>query len=300
MAAKDKRARKKAKRQSAKKPGRKSARSVSVAMSAGTSGIAGERGWHVSAGGGGKPPLEGKAILITGAARRVGATLARALQAAGANVMIHYRNSAAEARALASELNSLRGGSAAVVSADLLDTKHIGELVEATVKTFGQLDVLINNASTFYPTTVGEITEEHWNDLLGTNLKAPLFLAQAAAPALRLSHGLILNIADIHGMRPLRRYTTYSVAKAGLIMLTKSLARELGPHVRVNAIAPGPVMWPEQRADQALQKKIVERTQLKRPGSPEDVARAALFFCTAAPYVTGQVLAVDGGRSVGW
>jgi pteridine reductase len=300
MAAKDKRARRKAKRQNRAKPVRRTARSTSVTVSASNAGIIGERSWHVGAGGGGRRPLEGKAILITGAARRVGATLARALQAAGANVMIHYRNSASEARALASELNCLRGGSAAVASADLLDTKHIGQLVEATVKTFGQLDVLINNASTFYPTAVGDITEDHWNDLLGTNLKAPLFLAQAAAPALRLSHGLILNIADIHGMRPLRRYTTYSVAKAGLIMLTKSLARELGPHVRVNAIAPGPVMWPEQRADQALQKKIVERTQLKRPGSPEDVARAALFFCAAAPYVTGQILAVDGGRSVGW
>lgn len=244
--------------------------------------------------------LEGKAVLITGAARRVGATIARKLQAAGANVMIHYRKSGGEARALVKELNSLRGGSAALVSGDLLETKQLGSLVDATVKTFGQLDVLINNASTFYPTPVGTVTEAHWNDLLGTNLKAPLFLAQAAAPALRLSRGLILNIADIHGMRPLRRYTTYSVAKAGLIMLTKSLARELGPHVRVNAIAPGPVMWPEDRADRALQTKIVERTQLKRPGAPEDVARAALFFCAEAPYVTGQILAVDGGRSVGW
>ena len=244
--------------------------------------------------------LEGKAVLITGAARRVGACLARVLQAAGANVMIHHRSSAAEARALASELNSLRGGSAALVRADLLDVKQLGTVIDATMKTFGQLDVLINNASTFYPTPLGGITEQHWNDLLGTNLKAPLFLAQAAAPALRLSRGLILNIADIHGMRPLRRYTTYSVAKAGLIMLTKSLARELGPHVRVNAIAPGPVMWPEERADRALQKKIIERTLLKRPGSAEDVARAALYFCAEAPYVTGQVLAVDGGRSVGW
>jgi pteridine reductase len=263
-------------------------------------GAVSERGWQITAGNGGKPPLEGKAVLITGAARRVGATIARALQAAGANVMIHYRNSEEEARALCRELNTLRGGSAAVTDGDLLETKQLGEIVDATLKTFGQLDVLINNASTFYPTPIGEITEDHWNDLLGTNLKAPLFLAQAAAPALRRAHGLILNIADIHGMRPLRRYTTYSVAKAGLIMLTKSLARELGPHVRVNAISPGPVMWPEQRADQALQKKIVERTQLKRPGAPEDVARAALFFCAGAPYVTGQILAVDGGRSVGW
>jgi pteridine reductase len=158
----------------------------------------------------------------------------------------------------------------------------------------------VNNASTFYPTPVGEITERHWDDLLGTNLKAPLFLAQAAAPALQRTHGLILNLADIHGMRPLRHYTTYCVAKAGLIMLTKSLARELGPHVRVNAIAPGPVMWPEDGANPALQEKIIERTLLKRAGSPQDVARAALFLCTGAPYVTGQILAVDGGRSVGW
>jgi pteridine reductase len=261
---------------------------------------ASERSWRITAGNGGRPPLEGKAVLITGAARRVGATIARTLQAAGANVMIHYRNSEDEARALCRELNTLRGGSAAVTDGDLLETKQLGAIVDATLKTFGQLDVLINNASTFYPTPFGEITEDHWNDLLGTNLKAPLFLAQAVAPALRRAHGLILNIADIHGMRPLRRYTTYSVAKAGLIMLTKSLARELGPSVRVNAISPGPVMWPEQRADQALQKKIVERTQLKRPGTPEDVARAALFFCAGAPYVTGQILAVDGGRSVGW
>jgi pteridine reductase len=246
-------------------------------------------------------PLQGKAVLITGAARRVGAAMARTLQAAGANVMIHYRKSETEARTLVRELNSVRGGSAAMVSGDLLEIRKLGKLVDETIKTFGQLDVLINNASTFYPTPVGEITEDHWEDLLGTNLKVPLFLAQAAAPALRATRGLVLNIADIHGMRPLRRYTTYSVAKAGLIMLTKSLARELGPQqVRVNAICPGPVMWPEDRADRALQKKIVDRTQLKRAGAPEDVARAALFLCADAPYITGQVLAVDGGRSVGW
>ena len=246
-------------------------------------------------------PLQGKAVLITGAARRVGAAMARTLQAAGANVMIHYRHSEAEAQALAHELNSQRGGSVALVTGDLLEIRKLHKLVDATVRTFGQLDVLINNASTFYPTPVGEVTEEHWDDLLGTNLKVPLFLAQAAAPALRATQGLVLNIADIHGMRPLRRYTTYSVAKAGLIMLTKSLARELGPQqVRVNAICPGPVLWPEDRADRALQKKIVERTQLKRAGTPEDVARAALFLCADAPYVTGQILAVDGGRSVGW
>jgi pteridine reductase len=244
--------------------------------------------------------LTGKTVMITGGARRIGATLARTLHAAGANIVLHYRRSASEASALVKELNAARRGSAVLEQADLLEVARYHKLIEAAVTAFGQLDVLINNASSFYPTEVGEITEAHWNDLVGTNLKAPLFLSQAAAPALHLTEGLILNLVDIHGMRPLRRYTTYCVAKAGLIMLTKSLARELGPHVRVNAIAPGPVMWPEDVTDKALQKKIIERTALKRPGSPDEVARAALFFCTEAPYVTGQILAVDGGRSVGW
>jgi pteridine reductase len=238
--------------------------------------------------------------MITGGARRVGATVARALHAAGANIVLHYRRSSGEAGALVKELNAARKGSAVLEQADLLEVGRFHALIEAAAGAFGQLDVLINNASSFYPTPLGDITEQDWNDLLGTNLKAPLFLSQAAAPALRLTQGLILNLADIHGMRPLRRYTTYCVAKAGLIMLTKSLARELGPHVRVNAIAPGPVMWPEDGTDKALQKKIIDRTLLKRSGSPEDVARAALFFCTEAPFVTGQILAVDGGRSVGW
>ncbi|HEU4625958.1 MAG TPA: pteridine reductase [Steroidobacteraceae bacterium] len=244
--------------------------------------------------------LTGKTVMITGGARRIGATLARTLHAAGANIVLHYRRSADEANALVKELNAVRRGSAVLEQADLLDVSRYHKLIDAAVTAFGQLDVLINNASSFYPTEIGEITEADWNDLVGTNLKAPLFLSQAAAPALHLTEGLILNLADIHGMRPLRRYPTYCVAKAGLIMLTKSLARELGPHVRVNAIAPGPVMWPEDTPDKALQKKIIERTALKRTGSPADVARAALFFCAEAPYVTGQILAVDGGRSVGW
>lgn len=244
--------------------------------------------------------LSGKTVMITGGARRVGATLARTLHAAGASIVLHYRRSSGDASALARQLNGTRRRSVALVQADLLDVSKLPALVDAALEPFGQLDVLINNASSFYPTPVGNITEQHWNDLLGTNLKAPLFLSQAAAPALRATQGLILNLADIHGIRPLRQYTTYCVAKAGLIMLTKSLARELGPRVRVNAIAPGPVMWPEVGTDKALQKKIIERTALKRYGSPEDVARAALFFCTEAPFITGQILAVDGGRSVGW
>jgi pteridine reductase len=196
-------------------------------------------------------------------------------------------------------LNQLRPDSAALAECDLLETETLPGLVEAAMQAFGRLDVLVNNASTFYPTPLGGITEIDWNDLIGTNLKAPLFLAQAAAPALRASGGLVLNLADIHGMRPLRRHPVYSVAKAGLVMLTRSLARELGPHIRVNAIAPGPVMWPEDGMSETLQAEIIERTALKRPGSASDVARAALFFASEAPYVTGQVLAVDGGRSIG-
>ena len=246
------------------------------------------------------PGLRGKTVLVTGAARRVGATIARTLHAAGANLVLHYRSSADDAAALAAELNALRSASATLAECDLLETARLPALIESAVGDFGGLDILVNNASTFYPTPLGDITEMDWDDLFGTNLKAPLFQAQAAAPRLHEARGLIINLADIHGIKPLRRYPVYSVAKAGLIMLTRSLARELGPHVRVNAVAPGPVMWPEGGVDKALKEKITERTALKRPGSAEDVARACLFFATDAPYVTGQVLAVDGGRSIGW
>jgi pteridine reductase len=246
------------------------------------------------------PPLAGKAVLITGAARRVGAVMARALHSAGANLVLHYRSSADEAAALAAELNRERPQSATLVPADLLDTAAVKTLAHAAAAAFGGLDILINNASSFYPTPLGDIEEDDWNDLIGTNLKAPLFLAQAAAPALRERSGLIVNLTDIHGMRPLRRHSVYCIAKAGLIMLTKSLARELGPRVRVNAIAPGPVMWPEGDVDQALRERIIENTALKRGGSAEDVARAVLFFASEAPFVTGQILAIDGGRSIGW
>jgi len=243
--------------------------------------------------------LLGKTALITGAARRVGAQIARALHGAGANVVLHFRSSALDAENLARELNELRPGSAVLAEFDLLDMASLPALSATAVRAFGRLDVLVNNASTFYPTPVGEISERAWDDLIGTNLRAPLFLAQASAAALRESAGLILNLADIHGMRPLKHHPVYCIAKAGLIMLTKSLARELGPEVRVNAIAPGPVMWPEVGLDEHLQEEIIARTALKRPGSAQDVASAALFFATSAPYVTGQILAVDGGRSVG-
>ena len=244
--------------------------------------------------------LGGKSVLVTGAAKRVGAQIARVLHAAGASVVLHYRSSAEDATALAAELNALRPDSAQTAECDLLDITQFPALIARCVQAFGGLDVLVNNASTFYPTPVGDITEIDWDDLLGTNLKAPLFLAQAANGPLRERAGLILNVADIHGLRPLRRYPVYSIAKAGLIMLTKALSRELGPHVRVNAVAPGPVMWPADGLDKELQEKIIRRTALKRPGSADEVARACLYFAADAPYVTGQVLAVDGGRSIGW
>jgi len=242
--------------------------------------------------------LADQVLLITGGARRVGAAVVRALHAAGAKVMIHYRHSSDDAATLARELELLRAGSAAIFGQDLLDPTAPDALVRATLERFGRLDILINNASTFYPTAVGEITLAHWDDLMGSNLKAPLFLAQAAAPHLKVSSGLILNIVDIHALRPLKNHPVYSIAKAGLAMLTKSLARELGPEIRVNGIAPGPVLWPDRPIAAALKEEIIAKTALKRHGTPEDIARTALFFATEAPYVTGQIIAVDGGRSV--
>jgi len=243
-------------------------------------------------------PLRDQVLLITGGARRVGAQIARTLHAAGIRVLIHHRNSAAAAATLAAELNGVRAGSAAVHAADLLEPDAPGALVAATLREFGRLDFLINNASSFYPTAVGEITQGDWDELMGSNLKAPLFLSQAAAPSLRLQGGLIINIVDIHALRPLKRHPVYSVAKAGLAMLTRSLARELGPEIRVNGIAPGPVLWPESPMDEGLKREIVNKTALKRHGSPQDIARTALFLARDAPYITGQIIAVDGGRSI--
>ncbi len=243
--------------------------------------------------------MQGKVVLISGGAKRVGAAICRRLHGEGANLMIHYRSSAAEAEALRDELNSLRPDSAALVQADLHDVERLPELVAATVERYGRLDVLINNASSFYSTAVGEIGEKDWHDLLGTNLKAPLFLSQAAADSLRHSHGCIVNIADIHAERPMKSYVVYSIAKAGLVALTKSLAHELGPEVRVNAVAPGPIMWPEgdPTFDDQERRRIIAHTLLKREGTPDDIARAVLFLVKDAPYMTGTILPVDGGRS---
>lgn len=240
-----------------------------------------------------------KTILITGGSKRVGAEIARIMHATGANLMIHYRSSAKAARALQDELNALRENSVALIQADLLDTAVLPSLVSQTLSTFGKLDVLVNNASSFYPTPVGSITEKDWIDLMGSNLKAPMFLAQAAAPELKRQRGCIVNITDIHADRPMKNYLVYSVAKAGLVGLTKSLARELAPNVRVNGVAPGPIMWPEDNADfdEVSRQRIVSHTMLKRAGNPSDIAHAVRFFIEDAPFVSGQILAVDGGRS---
>ncbi len=243
-------------------------------------------------------PLKGQVVLITGGARRIGAEIIRTLHAAGASVLIHYRSSAAAAAALSDECNRSRPRSAAVHAADLSNAAAPEVLVAAALAEFGRLDILINNASSFYPTPVGKITMAHWDDLMGSNLRAPLFLAQAAAPCLAKQRGHIINIVDVHGLRPLKGFPLYSIAKAGLAMLTRSLARELGPEIRVNGIAPGPVLWPEHPMDEALKREIIGKTALKRHGDPQDIARTALFLAKDAPYITGQIIAVDGGRSI--
>lgn len=243
--------------------------------------------------------LAGRTALITGAAKRLGAATARALHAEGMNLLLHYNKSEAEAQALATELNRARPDSAAIAQADLANTQGLESLVKAALQWNG-LDVLINNASSFRPTPIGQIGEDDWDDLMGSNLKAPLFLAQAAAPHLKKNQGCIVNMIDIHAYRPLREHTVYCAAKAALVMLTLSLAKELGPEVRVNGVAPGPVLWPEAPMDAATKKSILEATALKRKGSPEDISGAILYLVRDAEYVTGQILAVDGGRSIGW
>lgn len=241
--------------------------------------------------------LTNKVVLITGAAHRLGATTARLLHAQGMNILLHYRHSREAAEALQAELNASRPNSVSLLQADLHDTHSLPELIDNGVKVWGQLDVLINNASSFYATPIGTVTEEQWDDLIGSNLKAPLFLCQAAAPYLRQHHGCIISIVDIHAERPLKEFPVYSMAKAGLVMLTKSLACELGPEVRVNAVAPGAILWPENLGE-SEKEKIISRTFLKRQGHPEDIARAILYLIRDAGYVSGQVLTVDGGRSL--
>jgi pteridine reductase len=243
--------------------------------------------------------LSGKVVLVTGGAKRVGAAIVRRLHREGASVMLHYRGSEREANSLRTELNAARANSVALVQADLLDLAGLAEIVRNAVNRFERIDALVNNASAFFPTPVGEITQATWESLIGANLRAPLFLSQAAAPHLKKTNGAIVNITDIHADRPLKNYVIYSIAKAGLAGLTRSLARELGPEVRVNGVAPGPIAWPEDGSfDEVARQRVISNTILRRTGEPDDVARAVYYLIAEAPYVTGQIIAVDGGRSI--
>ncbi len=239
----------------------------------------------------------GRTVLITGAARRIGAALARDLHANGMNVIIHYNKSTEPATALAASLNETRADSAFLLQADLLKVDLYEEVASKAGGFTGTLDVLINNASMFYPTPMGGTTVQQWEELIGTNMKAPYFLAQACSETLRKNTGCIINITDIHGTRPLKDHPVYSAGKAGLIMLTRAMARELGPDIRVNAISPGAILWPEQLTEHKRQE-ILSRTIMKRPGTPQDICNAARFLITDADYITGQILEIDGGRTL--
>ncbi len=244
--------------------------------------------------------MQGGAVLVTGAGRRIGAAIARALHAAGLDVVLHCHRSRAEADHLAGALEAARPGSVAVVQADLGDLEGLPRLAEAAARAFGRVDALVNNASTFHATPLGRITPSDWDGLMGSNLRAPLFLAQALAPRLRESRGAIVNIIDIHAERPLAGYPVYSIAKAGLAGLTRSLALEMAPDVRVNGVSPGAILWPEsgEHFPEEERRRITGQTPLARTGTPEDVAGAVKYLLLDAPFVTGQVLAVDGGRSL--
>ena len=236
--------------------------------------------------------------LVTGGARRIGATIVRCLHTAGMKVVVHYRASKAEAQVLKAELENARANSVMLASGDLCDGAIPASLIQTTTRHFGRLDLLVNNASSFYPTPLGKTSTAQFDDLIGTNLKAPYFLAQAATEALTSTHGAIINIADLYADRPMKSYPVYSTAKAALVSLTRSLARELAPAVRVNAIAPGVILWPEGTDDVNAQHRIIARTPLERMGTPTDIQSAVLFLARDAKFITGQVLYIDGGRSI--
>lgn len=244
--------------------------------------------------------MQGKAILITGGAKRVGAAICRKLHAQGANLVVHYRFSLKEAQQLQSDLNQKRPDSVVLAQADLLEINLLPDFIDKVVECFGRLDVVINNASSFFSTPLGKCSVDAWDDLVGSNLMAPLFLSQAAAPYLKQQQGCIVNIVDIHADRPLKSYVIYNCAKGGLVSLTKSLALELAPVIRVNGVSPGPILWPEngEWRDEAARQHIICKTLLKRTGEPEDIAKTVLFLIADAPYITGQIIAVDGGRSI--
>jgi pteridine reductase len=238
-----------------------------------------------------------KTVLITGAAHRIGAAIARDLHAHGMDVIIHYNTSAEPARTLAAELNGRRGDSAFLIRADLTGAVDYDAVIGEAVACTGSLHVLVNNASRFYPTPLGETTREQWQDIMESNLQAPFFLSQACVPRLRETRGCIINMTDIYGSIPLGNYTVYSAAKAGLIMLTRSMARELAPEIRVNGISPGSVLWPEGMSD-AAKEAVLRQVSLGRRGTPQDIANGVRFLIEDAAYMTGQVLNIDGGRSL--
>ena len=241
---------------------------------------------------------DAKVALVTGGAKRIGAATVRLLHQSGYKLIIHCRLSQQAANALAEELNSKRPDSAKVIQGDLNIETIYDNLIEQAFQCWNRLDVLVNNASSFYPTPVGKITLDDWNNLINSNLKAPLFLAQAAAPYLKETQGNIINMLDVHGHRPMKDHPVYCSAKAGLAMLTMSLAKELGPDIRVNGVSPGAILWPENDISDHTKNLILERTALKRAGEPIDIAKTILFLIKDANYITGQIIAVDGGRTI--
>lgn len=237
--------------------------------------------------------------LITGGAKRIGAAIARALHQQDYNIVLHYRNSQTEASDLANELNQVRSNSCALAKADLANMAELGHLAQLSLQHWGRLDVLINNASSFYPTPVAEATEQQWDDIMASNLKAPFFLAQMLAPALQKSRGCIINMADIYAEKPLKQHSLYSIAKAANAMLTKTLAQELAPHIRVNGVAPGAILWPEQEAlTETAKQTLLQKIPLQATGNPSDIAETIVFLVQHAPYINGQIIAVDGGRNL--
>jgi len=236
-------------------------------------------------------------VLITGSAHRIGACIARHLHQQDYRVIIHYHSSAETAQNLIDELNQLRADSADMLKANLSEPEEIEQLSTRAIKCFGQLDVLVNNASRFFPTPMGDVTLTQWENLVNTNLRAPFFLTQALQQELKRSHGCVINITDVYGHRPLNNHPVYSMTKAGLIMLTKSLSKEMGPEVRVNAVSPGAIIWPDNDLSDVRKREILDSTSLQRIGGPDDIAETVAFLARA-DYVTGQVIAVDGGRLI--
>ncbi len=244
-----------------------------------------------------------KTALVTGSAKRIGAVIVKTLHQAGYRVIIHCRLSRQAADALAEELNLARADSAKVIQGDLNNETIYNNLIEQAYQCWNRLDVLVNNASSFFPTPLGHITLDDWNNLVNSNMKAPLFLSQAAAPYLKQVNGCIINMVDVHAQKPMKQHTVYCAAKAGLAMITQSLAKELGPKIRVNGVAPGAILWPVDDGSKGemaehTKKLILERTALKRPGQPTDIAKTILFLARDADYITGQIIAVDGGRNL--